>query len=220
MSLRSLLHVACFVLASVSVSAQQIVLSSSNVIGGSTTYSSGTDYFTGQFSALKVVDEQTGPISVENFQTYWIKSSSGGYFVLDLGAQYSISQIALFNTHNDGFNDFGTNAFTVRGSNSVSFLDANLGYTLSGASVILSSNLAHQPGQIPSAQSFTTSNGLASDASYRYLSFTTDSTYGGGGLNEIKVYGTVAAVPEPSTTAALAGFAVLGVALWHRRRRA
>lgn len=45
-------------------------------------------------------------------------------------------------------------------------------------------------------------------------------TYGGAGYNLTFYMTTAAAVPEPSSTAALAAFAVLGVAATSRRRRA
>jgi len=45
----------------------------------------------------------------------------------------------------------------------------------------------------------------------------------GGGGNEVAAFTlnqlTISAIPEPSTYAAIAGAAMLGLAVWHRRRR-
>ncbi len=191
----------------------QIILNSSSVIGGSNPYGAST-FDSGSFPATLLVDEQTGTISPENIGSYWLGSSSTGYVVFDLGAAYSLTQIDLFNTHNDGAHDRGTDAFHISASNSASFVNSSQGYILDSAVTILSGTLAFPTDPIP-ATSFTSANGLAG-GTYRYISFTFDSyVSSGGGLHEIRVF----AIPEPTTYAAIAGAAMIVVTSWIRRRR-
>ena len=103
------------------VVAQQIILTSANIIGGSATQD-GSTFNTGQYVASLVTDEQTGAISIESNTspptppiTYWLglNNTNSAYFVIDLGAPYTLAQISLFNTHNSGYNDRGTNTFHI-----------------------------------------------------------------------------------------------------------
>lgn len=60
-------------------------------------------------------------------------------------------------------------------------------------------------------QSTNTYSGIMPTSGF-YNTFITDAAYGGN-------LGAGSAIPEPSTYAAIAGAAALGLALWHRRRR-
>lgn len=209
-------------LVSASAAGQQIVLGSGSVIGGSPIYDSpsfnGPDY-----SALNVVDAQTGEIGAEiQGLGYWITPNAAtgdsAYFTVDLGAPYFLSEIELFNTHNGYYYDRGAAGFVIEASNAV-----NQGYDLVNGVTILAGNLAAEMDSAPSANGFTSSNGLDTDGTaYRYLRFTTVSFHGnGGGLNEIRVYGSSVApepVPEPATAAAAAGAMALGCVVGSRRR--
>jgi hypothetical protein len=203
------------------VVAQQITLTSASVIGGSGTQDSAT-FNNGQYGASQVTDEQTGGISIEDnsstpLTTYWLgpDTTNSAYFVVDLGASYTLAQISLFNTHNSFYADRGTNAFHIDASNSV-FSAGTAGFDLVSATTILSGNLAFAN---PATEIFYTSgNGLSSGGNaYQYLRFTADTYYSqGSGLNEIRVF---AAIPEPSTCAALAGLLVGSIALFAKRHQ-
>lgn len=208
---------------SMSAAADQILLSSGSVIGGSPIYDSAS--FSGpDYSALNVVDAQTGAIGAEiQGFGYWITpnavTGSSAYFVIDLGAQYFLSEVELFNTHNGYFHDRGTNGFVIEAANAVMFVDANRGYNFVNGATILTGSLPIETESAPSANSFTSSNGLDTEgAAYRYLRFTTVSYYiSGGGLNEIRVFGA-AAVPEPAAAGAMAGAVALSCVIGGRRR--
>ena len=196
---------------------QPIVLSTSSVIGGGPIYDSPA-FTGGSFPATFVVNEQTGAINNDVFGgNYWLgpDSVNSDYFVLDLGALYSLTQITLFNTHNANFNDRATSAFHITASNAVSFVDANHGFALDSPTTILSGTLT-LPTDPPPGIVFTSGNGLSTDGFYRDISFTYDSFAGGagGGLHEIRVEGAV--VPEPATSALWAGAATLAVLAYVR----
>jgi len=228
-SLRGAPHLLLFVCALLAVGragAQQIILDSSNVIGGSATYDS-SNFNGGTFPAQFVVNDQTGTVGNDVFGgNYWLgpDGATGVYFVLDLGASTVISQIDLFNTHNDGFNDRSTNAFEIQASNSISFVSTAQGFALTAPTTILSGNLPFTSDP-PADNLFTSANGLnVNGAAYEYLSFIALSYAGadggtgaGAGLNEIRVSG--ATVPEPSTWAMIAGLATLALAFGQRARR-
>jgi len=211
--------------------AQQIILNAASVIGGTVSLD-GTAFNNGSFTATHVVDQQTGSITIEynsNPPNYWLAASYGSqaayyygsYFVLDLGAAFPLGQISLFNTHNGNYGDRMTTDFHIDGSNSVTFLGASNGYDLTSGTTILSGTMSYSLTDPPPEYVFTSSNGLDSGTAYRYLRFTVDdyyhsqSTWGGAGLNEIRIF---AAVPEPPTYAALCGAGVLGLALWRQRK--
>ncbi len=203
--------------------AAQILLNTNSVIGGNgsffDTYNGSVNG--GAYNAFKVVSSQTGTISEPSNGSYWLGSNGAAnqYFVLDLGGGISIDQIDLFNTHNTAANDRATKNFTILGSNSATFQNSTIGYALVSPTTLLTGTLAFQSaGNDPiEAATYTSSNGLATGAAYRYLQFTETSFYGvGGGLNEIRVFGADA-VPEPSR-ALLLGGGLMGVLLRRRRR--
>lgn len=204
---------------------QQIILNSGSVIGGGPTYGGGT-YNTGSHPASLAVDDQTGSIDIETGlrDNYWIGPDglASSYFVIDLGAAYQLGQIVLFNTHNWESMDRSTKDFRIEASNSVTFVNATVGYNLVSGVTILSGILPFSSENPPAANYYTSGNGLDTGGNaYRYLSFTYDSYRGinditghSGGLNEIRVH----AIPEPSSTAFIAG-GIGALALLLRRKR-
>jgi hypothetical protein len=182
-----------------------IPLTPANVIGASGSYD--VDRL-----ATNVLDMQSGPVTEAGF-TYWLgrNSTANEYFVIDLGAAFSISQIELFNTHNWFSGDRATNAFTLSASNSVS------GFDLVAPTQILSGNLPYSTSNPIAAATFTSGNGLSTGTDYRYLQFTAVSYSGGAGsgLNEIRIY----AIPEPPAFVAAAGMLALAGAALRRRHQ-
>ena len=198
-----------------------LILNSNNVIGGDGAFYD-VSYKTGVYNAYHVVDNQTGPIN-EVVGNYWLGQQRGlsQYFVLDLGATYSILEIDLFNTHNTGYNDRGTVNFHVDAANSVAFVNSTVDYDLVSPVQILSGTLTQRDSANDPivADVYTSANGLSQGTEYRYLRFTADNfnpNYagdGGSGLNEIRVL-----VPEPSTLVLLA-FGALWLSHSRQRRR-
>lgn len=199
--------------------AAQITLAPSNVIGSSGYYVQCCNFNPGS-----ILDNQTGPIT-ENFGSgYWLNPDNGpanAFITVDLGAVYQLGSVELYNTHNGPFQDRGTGAFSIYGSNSV----INLGggnYGLSNANLLLSATLiAGDNSQIIlPAQTFNL------NGAYRYISFNPTSVAVGGnpccgannyGLNELRVF-TGSGTPEPAAWALMiTGFGAAGAML--RRRR-
>jgi hypothetical protein len=216
--LKSLAAALCLSLASLGASAQQLILTPSNVIGASGSFSSS-------FLAGLIFNQQTGTVS-DVRGNYWLNPDNTGsnpvFITIDLGAAYPIDSISLFNTHNDSFYDRGTGNFTLRAGNSVTNLGAG-NFRLSGSTTTLVSGaLALVAAEIPSEVVFD----VTDQAFYRYLSFEPSSTATlfnaasptAYGLNEMRV--VVSAVPEASTSAMmLAGVAVVGWLAARRRSR-
>lgn len=211
--------------------AAQIMLSNSSLIGGSGSWHSelwdSTAIIGGGLNAFHIVDNQTGTISesaapLTHAGNYWLgrQGTLNEHLVIDLGDSYYIDQIDLFNTHDTGWNDRGTKDFKIFASNSVTLVNANVDYNLTGAIELLSGTLTnHWTSADPiEADTFAVNNG---GNAYRYLRFEATNYYipaggpanQGAGLNEIRVFGT----PEPSRMVLLS----LGVGtLILRRRRA
>jgi hypothetical protein len=150
--------------------------------------------------------------------SYWLgrEMQDGESFTLDLQGIYHVDEIDLRNTHNKIYNDRGTGEFFILGATAV---DGN--NELIQPELILAGQLTNTGGTtIIPADVFTAANGLI-PMNVRYLQFTAVTKvppvngFGGVGLNEIEVYGTL--VPEPSTVLLLG---VAGVVLgWRRMRR-
>ena len=192
----------------------QVVLTSANVIGTSGAYSA-------TYAAGNIFGQQTGTVT-DNVGQYWVAQDSFAiaryYITIDLGAEYQIESLDLFNTHNSTNNDRGTGNFAIYASNSVTAVSAS-NFQLAGTvTQLVSGTLAPATGN-PAAQTFA----VASVGTFRYLSFEPLSVAAPGtpftsrayGLNELRVFAT--AVPEPGTAAAM--MAGLGVVLLAKRRR-
>jgi len=216
---------ACIVVTAPALTAASLFLNPSDVIGASGSYSGAWNDPT--FGAQNILNQQTGSISETSGDgSYWINPDNGpanAYIVIDLGAQYQIGSIALFNTHNGKWNDRGTGDFKIEAGNSLGALTAN-GYDLSGTiTTILTGTLVADTSANPSLteQDFTVSD----LATYRYLRFDPLSVASQGasccgtdvyGLNELRVSSVDQGVPEPATWLAAAPLLAL---LWKRRAR-
>lgn len=221
MSFRKIIAIAAaalsMVTATTATAATVVVnLTPANVIGSSGSYSPG-------FAAGNIFDQQTGPVADVFGVNYWINPDNGpanAFITIDLGAAYSLATFELFNTHNTGYGDRGTGAFTIVAGNSVSDLGAG-NYTLSGTTYVIANGvLTAAPVSDPiSGQMFAATN----PGTFRYLQFLPTSVASANaaccgsnvyGLAELRI----AAVPEPATWAMmLAGFGLVGFGL---RRRA
>ena len=216
----------------------QVPLTPSSVIGGSGSISDGriegtcclwdsTDEEMGShkegFSATRIAD---GVMAEDGEFNMWLvgagsQNSAGENTVtIDLGAQYAISRIDLYNTHNRRFNNFGTDEFRIDASTTVAFVNDDVDFDLSGdITTILTGNLSSTADESPitTVDSFP---GLNPSGNFRYLRFAAisgivEGNPDGRGLNEIQVWGTV--IPEPSTLV-LAALSLLGVLGFTRRR--
>jgi hypothetical protein len=154
----------------------------------------GAPFDGGNFPADRVTDGSLADEHVDgpSRSSYWLgrELTEEEYFTLDLGDVYTIEEIDLRNTHNDQFNDRGTDEFVIFGS-----LEVDGNNALVDAFPVLAGNLTDVSSQIPiTSDVFTAANGLTvSDA--RYLQFVAISYHEGkasSGLNEIEVYGHLA----------------------------
>ena len=125
---------------------------------------------------------------------------------IDLGEKYNIDQIDLYNTHNRQHNNFSTDSFRIDASNSVTLVNDDDDFDLSGnITTILSGNLSDTAGEDPitTVDSFS----FAPTAGFRYLKFVSITGFGSDpytedrrGLNEIQVFGTTGTPPPPPTS--------------------
>lgn len=209
----------------VAASAQQIVLAPGNVVGSSGSYAGPS----GPWTAANILSQQSGTITETFANGYWINPDNGpanAYITVKVGTGsngISLTNLEFYNTHNGVYGDRGTGNFSIYGGNYVS------GGQLVAPTLILSGTLAAATVAGPLiAQSF------AAAGTYRYISFnptsvstSPDGLYGDGvsccgtnvyGLNELRVFGTETAVPEPQSWVLLiAGFGLVGAAM---RRKA
>ena len=206
------------------LTASQITLDQSNVIGGSGSYSGAWNDST--FGAQNILSQQTGSIQEDFANGYWINVDDGpadAYIVIDLGALYQITSIEFFNTHNGPYNDRGTGDFQIHAGNSLGGLTSN-GFDLNGALTMINSGTLSAD---TSSNTFLTPQDFTvSDAgTYRYLRFEPLSVASSGdpccganvyGLNEIRVFGDTTAVPESATWLMAAPLLAL---LWKHRAR-
>jgi hypothetical protein len=169
------------------------------VIDGSGSWSGnipgqGETFDNGPFPATRVTDGSVGDKHVDGGAraSYWLgrEQTEEEYFTVDLGDVFTIEEIDLRNTHNDGYNDRGTDEFVIFGA-----LEVDENNQLVSPFQILSGNLSDVSTQVPiEADVFTEANGLTvSDA--RYLQFVAINYLPdkvSSGLNEIEVYGRLA----------------------------
>ena len=224
--------IAALCLAPTTSNAALIPLTVDSVIGGSGSLNDGlpsptcclwdsTDIDLGEgFNARRITD---GSLTENPTLDYWLISSQGGeeYVTIDLGEKYNIDQIDLYNTHNRQHNNFSTDSFRIDASNTVTLVNDDDDFDLSGdITTILSGNLSDTAGEDPitTADSFS----FAPTAGFRYLKFVSITGFGSDpytedrrGPNEMQVFGT--AVPEPSTLV-LAALGLLGLLGFTRRR--
>jgi hypothetical protein len=213
--------------AAVPLAAQsQLTLSSANVIGGSPVFFN-SPYNTGAYAAGNIFNQPSGAVDMTVQSGFaWFPYENIGttnrYLTIDLGARYVLSSIDIFNSNQA---DRGTGHFSLSASNTFTTgaPDGGIGTgaAISAPTMLINATaLTFIADTNPvAAQSFTISDGNA----YRYLQLTAiDLPSSGGpfansGLAEVRLYGT-AAVPEPSTCAAILGAGALGLTAWRRRR--
>lgn len=168
------------------------------VVDYSAYYNSGTEVFPAQ----TITDGRYNDTGSPSDWSFWLTpNGENGYATVDLGSSYSITSFVLQDSHNRGYFDRGTNAYTIAVSvDGVNFSD------------VVSDSFSNTEWH----DLLLKTNTLGSPSVGRYVRFTVDSRYGSSaGLNEIEVYGQ--AVPEPASMAAL-GLGALG--LLRRRRKA
>lgn len=172
----------------------------------------------GSYPAQKVTDGSVADSNGGN-NSYWLGQElmPDQYFTVDLQGVYHINEIDLRNAHNTQYNDRGTQEFFILGAMAV---DEN--NQLVDPFLVLSGTLSNVSGQeIITPDVFTDANGLQL-VNARYLQFHALSFvdpvngFGGAGLNELEVYGTL--VPEPSTLF-LMSVGAIGLAWAGKRRR-
>lgn len=167
-------------------------------VTGTSYYNSGSE----TFPYSQVVDGRTTDTGAGFNWSFWI--SAGGAIVgqwvqVDLGQLYSISSVVLFDTHNRGYYDRGTNAYHVGVSS-----DGN-SFTTLGSGNFTDAEWRNQTADTLNA---------ASGTNARYVRFYADSAYGASvGLAELQVWGEApVAVPEPlSLSLVAAGLATLAL---------
>jgi PEP-CTERM motif-containing protein len=179
-------------------------------------------------------DNDTGSITEpDQGGSYWLGTfgAQSGYFVLDLGASYNISQVELFNTRNARFDDRGTGDFRIVASNALTPGAPGTGMNLLGGVQIVAGTLT--PQTYSGSFSFNIPDPLVPDwfstsssGPFRYLRFEALSvgaandrgfpTNAGVGLNEIRVFEGIASTPEPASMIVLGFVGTLGFFL--RRR--
>jgi len=178
-------------------------------LGKTTTASSFYDGGSEVFQASNIVDGITTDAGSAYNWSFWLAAqgqNQGSWVQVDLGNAYNINNVTLFDTHNRGYYDRGTNAFTLSVStDGLAFHD------------VASSSFTYDEWTNQTAKSVDVSSAVG-----RYVRFNVNSVYGGesAGLAEMKVFGTVAAVPEPETYAMLlAGLGLIGAAVKRRKTK-
>ncbi len=190
------------------VQADQVVLEPASVIGGSGSWAGANDWDVGQFNATLVADNQSVTTEIDepdqspgddNGGFWWGKENDEEeFFVLDLGQQYNIERIDVFNSQNAQFDDRATNGYEIYGSNAVgpnNDPDTGAGGDdLVNGVLIASGELAEQIGADDpiDAEPIVPTNG----GPFQYLRFQTVGPFHDGqvltqrsvGINEILIY--------------------------------
>lgn len=180
-------------------SAQSNVALGKPIIDGSGSWSGGVGqaapFNGGSFPASKVVD---GVVTEppDGVISYWLgrEQLENEYFTIDLGQNYLLDRIELFNTHNRQFNDRSTDEFALFGATAV-----GPDNKLLNPIPLLSGNLTDRTGAaLIQPDVFTPANGLQVK-DVRYLRFDAlSSTYNGRnvGLNEIRAFSGASSFPN------------------------
>lgn len=169
----------------------------------------GTSYYNGGsevFPYAAIVDGRTTDTGTSSNWSFWLSAGgqiSGQWVQVDLGQIYSLSSIVLYDTHNRGYNDRGTQDYHVAVSSN------GLNFTTVGTGTFTNTEWLNQ---LADTITLTTT-------SARYVRFYADTAYGSGsvGLAELQVWGdqVPASAPEPGTVA----LTLIGLALPALRRR-
>ena len=213
--------IAAICLAATTSIAAQVPLTPDSVIGGSSSKDGAWDITVedGIFNGKHITDGSFREGTPKDDRSYWLAHDFNGpeYLVIDLGAQYNIDQIDLYNTNNRGLNDSYTNGFRIEASNSVVDNGSPTDFDLSGAATTIATGVVLKTDGEDPATTATEILFTPPTVPYQYLKFVAIDTDGFRvGLNEMEVFGSI--VPEPSTLV-LAALGLLGLMGFTRRRR-
>lgn len=204
-----------------------ITLTPSNVIGGSPVL---YGEWNSTLGGPNIFASQATGSEIDLSGYNWISSGDGpGFIVIDLGAEYNIDSIDLYQAFDGGYYGHGTGEFEVLGGNSITN-DGSDGEALTGTTTLIASGtmtaatVTAQPGPYPvDAQDYTADSGTEVE----YLEFEALSAVCPGGscnsstgygLSEMLVYGDEAdATPEPATCVLLTSG--LAASVWWNSRR-
>jgi hypothetical protein len=183
---------AAFVFQAAASAQSSTLISQGKTVTSTSFYDQGTE----TFPASNITDGRFDDTGSPSNWSFWLTPNGQmGSATIDLGGLYTIDQFQLQNTHNRGYNDRGTDAFDI----SVSTDGVNF-------APVVTDSFGTWP-NIP----IVTEN-LTAPIVGEYVKFNIDSIYGSsGGLNELQVYGSPAAVPEASTTVSLGLLLILGL---------
>ncbi len=149
-------------------------------------YNSGSEVFPYD----NIIDGSTADGGQPYDWNFWLTpNGSTGWVMVDLGQTYNIGKIEFLNTHNREHNDRTTKDWHIE------IIDAlnNVMFTTQGTEADLNPS---NPSQAIPVNSIDLQNAISG----RYVKFYVDSFWGnGGGLNELRVYESSSAIPEPTT---------------------
>jgi hypothetical protein len=147
------------------------------------------------FPASNITDGQFNDTGTPSNWSFWLTpNGQTGSATIDLGSLYTIDEFQIQDTHNRGYDDRGTNAFDI---------------SVSSDDITFTPVVADSFGTWPNLP-IVTENSFA-PVNAQYVKFNIDTVYGSsGGLNELQVFGSPAAVPEASTTISFGLLLALG----------